>query len=272
MGSSGAGAGERGQEARTDVRLEEALAQVAALTRENARLRSEAAGAGQAKADFLAVISHELRTPLTAIIGYAELLSLGVPEPVTQRQKEQVERIEAAGHHLMQLIEEVLTMASLETGQIRVRSERVDVGELVRQAADAVRSAAHAKGLELRIDVAQPDLAVSGDPDKLLQVMLSLLDNAVKFTESGEVRIWAGLRSGELHLEVSDTGVGIDPRLHERIFEPFWQAEQPITRRVGGTGLGLAISRGLVELMGGRIEVRSHPGDGASFVVRLPGG
>lgn len=253
-----------------DLELVQDLAARMALAIDNAQLYEESQAAIRAKADFLAVISHELRTPLTAIIGYSELLSLGVPEPLTNRQKEQIDRIEVSGRHLLQLIEEILTTASLETGRATVHRERVKIQDLLRQAEELTRPLASAKGLSLQIDSEDAGIMVQSDPDKLLQVLLNLLSNAIKFTDRGRIRVTAEQDAREIVVKVRDTGIGVEPRHVERIFDPFWQAEKPITRRTGGTGLGLAISRRLVELLGGKVEVEVNPGGGSTFAVRLP--
>jgi signal transduction histidine kinase len=250
--------------------LAEELAVAAAMAIDNARLYQESQAANRAKADFLAIISHELRTPLTAIIGYSELMGLGVPEPISDRQREQVERIELSARHLLQLIEEILTMANLETGQTHVRSAAVDVGDLLRRAEAIARPLAEAKALTLEVEPVPGPLEVRSDGEKLLQVLLNLLSNAVKFTEAGGVRIRARSDGEHLAIEISDTGVGLEKEHWEKVFQPFWQVEHPVTRRAGGTGLGLAISQRLITLLGGSIDVESEAGRGSTFTVRVP--
>ncbi|HET8656697.1 MAG TPA: ATP-binding protein [Longimicrobiaceae bacterium] len=253
-----------------DLDLARELAQRGALAIDNARLYDESQAANRAKSDFLAVISHELRTPLTAVIGYSELLELGIPEPLTDRQREQVERIELAARHLLTLIEEILTLSSLESGHSKVSRETVSIAELLHRADVISRPLAEAKDLRLEVSEVPPDLAVVSDPDKLLQVLLNLLSNAVKFTRRGAVRMEARPVEGAVEIAVRDTGVGIDAADHERIFEPFWQVEQPITRREGGTGLGLSVTRRLLELLGGDVRVESARGEGSTFTARVP--
>jgi signal transduction histidine kinase len=253
-----------------DLELAQELATRAALAIDNARLYHETQAASRAKSDFLAIMSHELRTPLTAIIGYAELLELGIPEPVTESQREQIERIEVAARHLQQLIEEILAVASLEAGEAKIRRQEVSVAELLHRAEVIIRPMAMAKDLRLEVEGVGEPVVVETDPEKLLQVLLNLLTNAVKFTESGSIRLGARVERGKLELEVDDTGIGVHPRDHDRIFEPFWQVDQPITRRAGGTGLGLTISRRLVDLLAGEIQVDSEPQRGSRFLVRVP--
>jgi signal transduction histidine kinase len=253
-----------------DLALAEDLALRAALAIDHARLYDESQAANRAKSDFLAVMSHELRTPLTAIIGYTELLQLGVPEPVTPRQLEQLERVSVAAQHLLQLIEEILSISSLEAGTLRVRHEPVRLSELLDRAEIIVRPTALERDLELRIEPPSDDVALESDPDKILQVLLNVLTNAVKFTEHGSVTLTSRRAGDVVEIEVRDTGIGLSAADQARIFEPFWQAERPITRRVGGTGLGLTFTRHLGELLGGEIHVESEAGVGSTFTVRLP--
>jgi signal transduction histidine kinase len=253
-----------------DLEVAEELATRAALAVENSRLFDQSRAASEAKSDFLAVMSHELRTPLTAIIGYAELLQLGVPDPVTPRQHEQAERIEVSARNLLQLIEEILTLVTLESGARRVHREEVDVNKLLRRAVAIIEPMAKAKNLPLSVSFAAGDPMLRSDADKLLQILLNLLSNAVKFTEAGGIQLNASTEGEMLVLEVRDTGIGLGGEHLQRIFEPFWQVERPITRRAGGTGLGLTISRRLADLLGAEIQVDSEQGKGSTFTVRLP--
>jgi signal transduction histidine kinase len=253
-----------------DLEVAQELATRAALAVENSRLFDQSRAATEAKSDFLAVMSHELRTPLTAIIGYAELLQLGVPDAVTPRQHEQAERIEVSARHLLQLIEEILTLVTLESGERRVNRSEVEVNKLLQRAAAIIEPMARVKNLPLSVKYADGDPILRSDPDKLLQILLNLLSNAVKFTETGAIQLNAALEDHSLVIEVVDSGIGMGAEHLQRIFEPFWQVERPITRRAGGTGLGLTISRRLADLLGAEIEVRSNPGTGSTFRVRLP--
>ncbi|CAN5617215.1 hypothetical protein BH23GEM8_BH23GEM8_12720 [soil metagenome] len=250
--------------------LAEELAVSAAMAIDNARLYHESQAANRAKADFLSVISHELRTPLTAIIGFAELMGLGVPEPIGDRQKEQVDRIEVSARHLLQLIEEILTMANLETGQAELTHRSVRIDNLLKRAEGVAAPLATAKGLSLNVEPPPAGLEVHTDGEKLLQILLNLLSNAVKFTEKGEIRIQARAEGDQLAIEIRDTGVGFDREYWSKVFQPFWQVEQPVTRRTGGTGLGLAITQRLIALLGGTIDVQSEVGKGSIFTVRIP--
>lgn len=253
-----------------ELELARELAVRAAFAIDNARLYQETQTASRAKSDFLAVMSHELRTPLTAIIGYAELLALGIPEPLTDSQREQIERIEVSARHLQELIEEILAVASLEAGEAKIRREPVHVRDLLHRAEVIIRPMAMKKSLQLEVHPPGEPVVVESDPEKLLQVLLNLLSNAVKFTERGGIRLSGRVDGSHLELAVGDTGIGVAARDHDRIFEPFWQVDQPTTRRAGGTGLGLTISRRLVDLLSGEIRVESEPGKGSCFRVRIP--
>lgn len=256
------------QYTRADLELAKELAIRAALAIDNARLYYDSQAANRAKSDFLAVVSHELRTPLTAVIGYSELLGLGLPDPLTERQREQVERIGISASHLLMLIEDILTMISLEASDLELHVHEFALQEVLHKAEVIVRPIAESKGLSLHI--ADSDLRMTSDPERLLQVLLNLLSNSVKFTESGRVSLSVQVQGGVAELMVRDSGVGLTKEQIDRIFDPFWQAEQPITRTVGGTGLGLTITTGLVERLGGEMRVHSVPGRGSSFVARIP--
>jgi signal transduction histidine kinase len=251
-----------------DLELAKELALRAALAIDNARLYHDSQAANRAKSDFLAVISHELRTPLTAVIGYAELLGLGVPDPLTERQRDQVERISISAAHLLMLIEEILTMISLEAGDTPLDPAEIELQDVLHRAEAIIRPLADAKDLTLHMD--SSSVVMITDGERLLQVLVGLLSNAVKFTETGGVRVEVSEQPGSVELRVRDTGVGLSREQIDRIFEPFWQAEHPITRRAGGTGLGLTITMGLVERLGGTVDVRSTVSEGSEFTVHLP--
>jgi len=232
--------------------------------------RAEAERANRTKADFLAVMSHELRTPLTAVMGYAELLLMGVPEPLSEGTRSHVDRIDQAARHLLALIEEILSFSRIEAGREEVRPTDADVAEVAREAAAFVQPLARRKGLALRVRVPDRPLCAVIDRGKLRQVLVNLLFNAIKFTARGEVALEVEPDGPAALMHVRDTGVGIAPGDLERIWEPFWQAQPANTREVGGTGLGLSISRRTVHLLGGDIAVASEPGRGSVFTVRLP--
>jgi len=240
----------------------------ALLVRER-EARAEAERANRIKTDFLAVMSHELRTPLTAVMGYAELLQMGIPDPIPDGAQAQVERINDAARHLLQLIEEILTFSRLEAAREEVRAEETDLAEVARQAAEFVRPLAERKGLRLQLCTTGAPVAAT-DAGKLRQILINLLFNAVKFTREGEVSVEMESLDGEVRFHVRDTGIGIAPEDLRRIFEPFWQAQQGNTREAGGVGLGLAICRRLAALLGGELRAESTPGRGSTFTLSLP--
>jgi PAS domain S-box-containing protein len=232
--------------------------------------RAAAEEANHAKAGFLATMSHELRTPLNAMIGYTDLLQMGVPEAVGRQAGEQVRRIGLSARHLLQLIEEILTYSRLEAGREEVQVEQVDLGELVREVSAIIEPLAQEKGLRFEVHRSEGLSAIETDPRKLRQILINLVGNAVKFTEEGEVDLAVLEEEGWAVFRVRDTGIGIAPEHLEAIFEPFQQVETERARRVHGTGLGLSVSRRLTELLGGGLTVESTPGDGSTFAVRLP--
>jgi PAS domain S-box-containing protein len=242
----------------------------AALAVDNARLFAQVEEANRTKSEFLATMSHELRTPLNAVLGYTSLLEEGIPEPLSAAVLQYVRRVGLSARHLSQLIEEILAFSRLEAGRETVSPAPVDVAEVAREVEAIVEPLALEKGLRLRIDTAAPSPPLRTDPRKLRQILLNLLGNAIKFTGQGEITFTTRADGGHVRFSVRDTGPGI-PREHlERIFEPFWQVEQGTTRLAQGTGLGLSVSLRLAHLLGGSLHAESTPGQGATFILRLP--
>ncbi|MBX6364673.1 MAG: PAS domain S-box protein [Gemmatimonadetes bacterium] len=253
-----------------DVDILEGLAGRAALALDAAELYEAALAAGRAKSNFLAVMSHELRTPLTAIMGYSDILEAGISGQLNERQREQLKRIMLSARHLLQLIDEILTFSRLEAGREEARLERVPLREFVRETAALVRPAAAEKHLRFEVRLPKVEADLETDPEKLRQILLNILFNAIKFTREGKVVLAVGVEGDDYVFHIDDTGVGIPPEHLEQIFEPFWQLEDAMTRHTGGTGLGLSVARRLVELLGGEIGVRSTPGVGTQVTVRVP--
>ncbi len=231
--------------------------------------RRRAEEASRAKSEFLANMSHEIRTPLNGVVAMADALTRARLAP---REREMVEVIRSSGVTLERLLSDILDSAKIEAGQIALERSVFDLGEAVRGVAALYRPSADQKGVALRLEVGPAaEGPVEGDLVRLRQVLSNLISNALKFTETGSVTVTASAVDAErMRFTVKDTGCGFDEEQKARIFGRFQQADGSITRRFGGTGLGLSISRDLVELMGGGLECRSRPGEGAEFWFELP--
>jgi signal transduction histidine kinase len=226
--------------------------------------------ASQHKSQFLANMSHELRTPLNAILGYSELLVDGIYGAVPEKAMGVLERVQNNGKHLLALINDVLDLSKIEAGQLVLTFEDYALPDVVHSVVSAAESLANTKGLKFSTDVAPGLPTGHGDARRLSQVLLNLVGNAIKFTDEGEVAVGAVAENGHFVLTVRDTGPGIAPEDHDKIFGEFQQVDNSNTRKKGGTGLGLAISKRMVEMQGGSIVVESKLGHGATFRVTLP--
>jgi PAS domain S-box-containing protein len=235
------------------------------------RARDEAEAANRAKSDFLAVMSHELRTPLNAIGGYAELVELGVRGPVNDAQRQDLHRIQQSQRHLLRLINEVLSYARMEAGAVTYEMADVNVAECVGAAEAMVLPQASARGISLEKCVCPPDLVGRADAERLQQILLNLLTNAVKFTlPGGRIGIRVEPAGPGVAIRVWDTGVGIAPEKLQTAFEPFVQVGRGLNNPMDGVGLGLAISRDLARGMGGDLIAESTVGAGSTFTLLVP--
>ena len=252
------------------------VADLAALALWKVRLLEEAQSADGAKTSLLATLSHELRTPLAALEGYGELLEDEILGPLAPQQRDVILRLRTVGRHLGALIEDILTYASLEADRVVPRNGPVNVDELLESLHPFVEPLAREKGITYSV-IVEPGLpTIHTDDARVRQILLNLCQNAVKFTEGGEVelRVSRGSPNAEsvavVRFAVRDTGIGIDTAHLQRLFRPFSQLEDVSARRHRGTGLGLYISRRLATLLGGRVEVVSRPGEGSTFSLVLP--
>ncbi|MFG3603637.1 sensor histidine kinase [Micromonospora chersina] len=250
--------------------LEETNRGVVALYAELDEKSAQLRAASESKSRFLANVSHELRAPVTAIIGLSRLLADSASDPLTAEQARQVGLIRSSAADLLGLVNELLDLAKAESGRLEANWAEVDLRGLFGQLRGTLRALATRPEVELVVEEPPAPATVRSDEVLLAQVLRNLLHNGLKFTERGEVRLRAERRGDVWSLSVTDTGAGIPPELHERIFEEFYQV--PGTTRVGGTGLGLPYARRLVTLLGGTLELTSEPGRGSTFTVVLPVG
>jgi signal transduction histidine kinase len=242
----------------------------AQLFREVDQKGRELAIASEHKSQFVANMSHELRTPLNAVLGYSELLADGLYGSIPQKGLDVLERIQANGKHLLSLINDVLDISKIEAGQLTLALDDYSVEAIVQSVVASTGSLAQAKGIEVKTSVPNDLPMGRGDERRLTQVLLNLVSNAIKFTDTGEVEVRVQAVNGEFNIMVCDTGPGIALKDQATIFEQFQQIDNTSTRKKGGTGLGLSISRQLVGMHGGRIDLDSTLGVGSTFNIVVP--
>jgi signal transduction histidine kinase len=259
------------------VKLLQTFADQSVLTIQNARLFREIEDksrqleeASQHKSQFLANMSHELRTPLNAILGYTELMADGAYGEPSEKMVGILQRLEANGKHLLGLINDVLDLSKIEAGQLVLELSDYCVQDIAQTVRSTLEPLAADKKLAFKVEVAPQLPSGHGDGRRLTQVLINLVGNAIKFTDTGEVAIKAEAHNGSFHVSVRDTGPGISSADQARLFQEFQQADNAITKKKGGTGLGLAISKRIIEMHGGRIWVESQPGQGSTFAFTLP--
>jgi signal transduction histidine kinase len=264
-----------------DVNIYITLAAQVAVALQNARLYVEQASTltqlrelDKLKSSFLANMSHELRTPLNSILGFTDVIIEGLDGPLTEHMDNDLRLIQKNGQHLLHLINDVLDMAKIEAGRMNLSPETFKAFEVMEEVTNITSTLASEKNLALFIEeTSDQDLEIYADRTRLRQVMINLVNNAIKFTEAGKISLKVvSMPGARVLITVKDTGIGIDPDKLDAIFLEFTQVDSSSTRKAGGTGLGLPISRRLVEMHGGRLWAESTgvPGEGATFFVELP--
>ena len=255
-----------------DLSLVTMLASQAAVAIQKAQLYEAAQEADRLKSAFLASMSHELRTPLNSIIGFTGILLQGLVGPLNGEQQKQLGMVMHSARHLLALINDVLDISKIEAGGLELALEPFDVCQAVQRAIQTVTPLADKKGLALVVEVSPEVGRITGDQRRVEQILINLINNAIKFTDKGEVRIRSKIAEGRLVTQVTDTGIGIRPEDVGKLFQPFRQIDTGVARRHEGTGLGLAICDRLVQMMGGTIGVESRWGEGSTFTFTLPVG
>ena len=243
---------------------------VAERTAELVIAKDRAESADRIKSAFLATMSHELRTPLNVIIGFTGIMLQELAGPLNEEQQKQMRMVQNSSRHLLALINDVLDISKIEAGQLELSFTSFELRQSIEKMVKLVSPLAEKKGIDLKLDIAGDIETVTTDQRRLEQITLNLLNNAVKFTEKGHVRILCRIENDHYLLSVSDTGIGMRPEELPNLFKPFHQIDTGLSRKYEGTGLGLSICKKLTDMMGGTIGVESQWGRGSTFIVRFP--
>jgi signal transduction histidine kinase/HAMP domain-containing protein len=253
-----------------DLRLIVSLAGQAAIAIQNARLYESAQEADRLKSAFLASMSHELRTPLNSIIGFTGILLQGLVGSLNEEQNKQLRMVQSSASHLLELINDVLDISKIEAGQLKISVSKFAMSAAIEKVNQTVTPLAEKKGLSLVVDIKPKVGQITSDRLRVEQILINLVNNAIKFTEKGEVRLECEIKNGYLEINVIDSGIGIKDEDLNKLFKPFQQVDTGLTRQYEGTGLGLSICKRLVEKLGGKIWVKSKWGIGSTFSFTLP--
>ena len=251
-------------------RVEERTADLNAANAELAIAKERAEAADRLKSAFLAAVSHELRTPLNSIIGFTGITLQGLAGPLNDEQAKQLGMVQKSARHLLNLINDILDISKIEAGEVKITPEPFDVRESIEKMMETMTPLAEEKGLALVTELAPEVGQITSDQRRVEQILINLVNNAVKFTDKGEARVHSEISDGWLVTRVTDTGIGIKPEDMGKLFQVFHQIDSGLTRRHEGTGLGLSICKKLVELLGGEIRAESEFGAGSTFTFTLP--
>ncbi|MBB5607969.1 MULTISPECIES: hybrid sensor histidine kinase/response regulator [unclassified Janthinobacterium] len=258
-----------------NMRLAHHAAELETTNREIALKNLELAEASRMKSAFIANMSHELRTPLNAIIGFTGALLMKLPGPLTSDQDKQLNTIRASARHLLSLINDILDVAKIEAGKLTLSIEAITCQELITEVAETLRPLAQQKGLALEVDVGEQAIVIDTDRRALTQILINLLNNAIKFTEQGSVRISLAQREEDgaqiTEMSIADSGAGIKEEDQAKLFQAFSQLDSTSTRHVEGAGLGLYLCQNLASAIGGTLLFHSDYGSGSTFTLSLPG-
>ncbi len=248
---------------RTHLTLKESLVQLEIE-------KERALSADHLKSAFLATMSHELRTPLNSIIGFTGILIQGKPGPLNDEQKKQLGMVQNSARHLLTLINDVLDISKIEAGQLKINLQKFDLPEVINKVVETNKPFADKKNLIMTVSIEENVNDMTSDSLRVQQILLNLVNNAIKFTEIGTISIKCFSVGNLVKIQITDTGMGIESEKIEQLFKPFMQIDTGLTRKKEGTGLGLSICKKLAEMLNGTIEVESEYGSGSTFTLTLP--